>query len=176
MKSSKILLSISILFSINLLSCGASTGSRYAQEEEHLKKTNNDSAQYTENFDLSRYHAKINIPEKNKPADSASANIWYSYHENPDFSDTAKAAVKTLPGYRVLVLSTDNLDDANNMRSEIYFKSDHTSVYVIFDPPFYKVEAGDFTDINDAKGLSFKLKQMGYNDVRVINETINKFR
>jgi len=90
--------------------------------------------------------------------------FWYSSNSYKDFA-----------GYRVLVLSTDDLDEANNLRSDIYFKTDHAAVYVIFDPPFYKVEAGDFSDINDAQSLSFKLKQMGYNEVRVVNETINKF-
>jgi hypothetical protein len=49
-------------------------------------------------------------------------------------------------------------------------------VYVIFDPPFYKVEAGDFTVMNDAQSLYTKLKQLGYNDVRVKSETVNKFK
>lgn len=172
----KILFCISILFSFILISCGTSTGSRYPQEQAQQKKTETDSTAYSENFDLTKYHSKIDIKDKAKPADSSSTDVWYSYHASPNTSDTAQTVIKTLPGYRALVLSTDNLDEANNMRSEIYFKTDHAPVYVIFDPPFYKVEAGDFTDINDAQSLSFKLKQMGYNDVRVVSETINKFK
>ena len=93
----------------------------------------------------------------------------------PTKNDTNKTVIKTVPGYRVQVISTDNLDEANTIRSEIYFKTNQKAVYVIFDPPFYKVEVGDFIDINDAKNLSFKFKQMGYKDARVVNETINIF-
>ena len=171
----KTLFCISILFSFILISCGTSTGSRFPQEQEYKKKEVTDSAGYSENFDLTKYHSKIDIKENAKPVDSSTTDVWYSYHSSPNTSDTAQTVIKTLPGYRVLVLSTDDLDEANNLRSDIYFKTDHAAVYVIFDPPFYKVEAGDFSDINDAQSLSFKLKQMGYNEVRVVNETINKF-
>ena len=80
-----------------------------------------------------------------------------------------------MQGYRVQVLITDNLDEANNMRSDIYFKTNQKAVYIVFDPPFYKVEVGDFKNMADAKSLSFQLKQLGYSDARVINETINIF-
>jgi hypothetical protein len=171
-----ILLWFLIQFSFILISCGTSTGSRYPQEKVQQKAEAVDSNGFTENFDLTKYHAKSDIKEKTKQEDSSSANVWYSYRTGPIVTDTSQTIIKTLPGYRVLVLSTDNIDEANSMRSDIYFKTDHSAVYVIFDPPFYKVEAGDFTNRNDAQTLNFKLKQMGFKDVRVINETINKFR
>jgi hypothetical protein len=165
-----------IPFSLFLVSCGTSTGSRYPQEQVQQKKEGKDSTRFSENFDLTKYHSKINIKEKNQAADSTTSDVWYSYNSSPNTTDTTQTVIKTLPGYRVLVLSTDNLDDANSLRSEIYFKTNHAAVYVIFDPPFYKVEAGDFTDMNDAQSLNTKLKQLGYNDVRVISETVNKFK
>jgi cell division septation protein DedD len=175
MNRRNILIYIPVLFSSVLISCGTSTGSRYAQEQIQPKKEMKDSALYSENFDLTRYHSKFDVKEKPKPVDSSAIKVWYSYNDSNN-SDTIQSAVKTLAGYRVLVLSTDNLDDANNLKSEVYFKTDHAAVYVIFDPPFYKVEAGDFTNMDDANNFSFKLKQMGYNEVRVVSETINKFK
>jgi hypothetical protein len=165
-----------IPFSFFLVSCGTSTGSRYPQEQVQQKKEGNDSTRFSENFDLTKYHSKIDIKEKNQPADSTKTDVWYSYNSNPNTTDTAQTVIKTLPGYRVLVLSTDNLDDANSLRSEIYFKTNHAAVYIVFDPPFYKVEAGDFADMSDAQSLNTKLKQLGYTDVRVVRETINKFK
>ena len=174
-KLSVILLLPLIIFIID--SCGTSTGSRYPQEQGiRVKNQETDTSKYRENFDLSKYHAKINVKEKNKPADSASNNVWYTYNNAGNTSDTSQSILKTAPGYRVLILTTDNLDDANNARSEVYFKSSQKAIYVVFDPPFYKVEAGDFTEMDDAKNLSFKLKQLGYPDVKVINETINIYK
>ena len=161
-------------------SCGTSTGSRYSgsnskeKEKDFVKEKSEKN--YDENFNLENYKSKIEVPEvKRDSAVSADVDAWYNYRSMPSRNDTAKTVIKTVPGYRVQVISTDNLDQANAVRAEIYFKTNQKAVYVIFDPPFYKVEVGDFIDINDAKNLSFKFKQIGYQDARVVNETINIF-
>ncbi len=171
------------VFPVFLISCGTSTGSRYsdARTTTEIKsvpksKVKTDETKYPENFDMSRYHSKIDVKDTAQKIDDKNLNVWYNYHEGPDTGAVEREIVKTAPGYRVQVLSTDNLDDANKMRSEIYFKTSQKAVYVVFDPPFYKVEVGDFTNLNDAKSLSFKFKQMGYTDSRVVNETINIFQ
>ena len=159
-------------------SCGTSTGSRYSQEEkqpEKAKKEQSPVKKYPEDFNLSGYHAEFHVPPSNKKKNSDSLDIWYGYHNTSSNLDTTQMPVKTMPGYRVQVLITDNLDEAKNMRSDIYFKSNQKAVYIVFDPPFYKVEVGDFKNMADAKSLSFQLKQLGFSDARVINETINIF-
>jgi len=176
MNKTLIFLCYSLLLLTLFDSCGTSTGSRYPQEQKLPQAKPTGTKENPENFDLTNYRAKIDVKGIEKKTDSTASKVWYSYNTAPAPSDTAQTIIKTMPGYRVLVLSTDNIDDANTMKSDIYFKTNHSAVYVIFDPPFYKVEAGDFTDRNDAQSMSFKLKQMGYNDVRVISETINKYK
>ncbi len=159
-------------------SCGTSTGSRYSKERtppENSKKEVPLSKKYPEDFNLSGYHAEINIPRTVKKSNPDSTGLWYGYRSTPDNSDTTQTPVKTMPGYRVQLMITDNLDDANNVRSQVYFKTNQKAAYVVFDPPFYKVEVGDFKNMADAKSLCFQLKQLGYSDARVINETINIF-
>jgi len=43
-----------------------------------------------------------------------------------------KKIVGTTDGYRVQVLSTDNIDEANSIRAEIYEKTTRKEVYVVF--------------------------------------------
>ncbi len=175
-----LMMSTSFLFLLFASSCGSSTGSRYSREgnketEKNFAKEKSEK-KYPEKFDLEKYRSKIKVPEAKKDSSvAADLDAWYNYHTIPSKNDTNKTVIKTVPGYRVQVISTDNLDEANTVKSEIYFKTNQKAVYVIFDPPFYKVEVGDFIDINDAKNLSFKFKQMGYEDSRVVNETINIF-
>lgn len=174
-----LVLSLSLMFNFFVISCGTSTGSRYAQETKDEKRASNEEPakkKYPENFDISKYHAEIDTNLLEKSNGDKTANIWYGYSHKNSLQDTNQTVIRTETGYRVQVLSTDNLDDANQMRSDIYFKTDQKNVYIIFNPPFYKVEVGDFKNINDAKNLSFKLKQMGYQDARVINETINIYK
>ena len=73
------------------------------------------------------------------------------------------------------VLSTDNIDEANQVRAEIYEKAARNEVYVIFEPPFYKVKVGDFTSKSEAENLRFKLNQLGYTESKVVQETVNLF-
>ncbi len=170
---------ITCFIALFLFSCGVPVGSRYTQKTEKTstpKPSPKEVAnKYPENFNLAKYRSKINVKEEKKDTTYSDLEPWYNYSVQPNRADTSKTAIKNVPGYRVQVATTDNLDEANQLRSEIYFKTKQRAIYVIFDPPFYKVEIGDFIDINDAKNLSFKLKQMGYSNARVINETINIF-
>ncbi len=179
MKNNVIRVFILLFISSYLISCGTSTGSRYQKEneiKESDKKVESNKIKYPENFDLTSYHAKISVQSKNKSKEIDSSDVWYGYNASADSSDKSKVIIKTIAGYRVQVLSTDNLDEANQMRSDIYFKTKQKAIYIVFSPPFYKVEVGDFANNDEAKNLSFQLKQMGYSDARVINETINVFK
>ena len=174
----QILYPLLLLLILIFYSCGTSTGSRYSREKRQPEKTEKERSaikKYPEDFNLSGYHAEFKVPPSKIKSNADSLEIWYSYHNAPANLDSTQIPIKTMQGYRVQVLITDNLDEANNMRSDIYFKTNQKAVYIVFDPPFYKVEVGDFKNMADAKSLSFQLKQLGYSDARVINETINIF-
>ena len=82
----------------------------------------------------------------------------------------------TEDGYRVQVLVTDDLDEANRLKSDVYFTKSVDEVYVDFEPPFYKVKVGDFSVQKSAEDLRFKLNQLGYKDAKVIKDKINIFK
>lgn len=180
MKIRQISLAIILTSTLYLNSCGTSTGSRYQQENGNNKKEKvkieTAKIKYPENFDLTDYHAKITVNSKSNSRENNLSDVWYGYNSAPNKLDSSEIVIKTIPGYRVQVLITDNLDEANQMRSDIYFKTKLSAIYIVFNPPFYKVEVGDFKNIDDAKNMSFQLKQTGYSDARVINETINVFK
>lgn len=170
---------------IFFISCSASTDTRYGKEEETKDKektiiTDKISKNVEEDFDFTPFKTEFDIPEKQIAVYNGSVseelNIWYEYDDNSfDTLPVNRKIIDRVSGYRVLVLATDNLDEANNMRAEIYFQVIQREVYVIFDPPFYKVMVGDFTELSEARDLNFKLSQMGYSEARVVNETVNIF-
>ena len=90
-------------------------------------------------------------------------------------TDSQRNIIGTTDGYRVQVLSTDDIDEANRVRAEVYEKTTRKEVYVIFEPPFYKVKVGDFTSKTEAEDLRFKLNQLGYTESKVVQETVNIF-
>ena len=160
-----------------LASCSASTGTRYEKEEKPKEKNENNPPQkIDEDFDITPYKTNIDIKE-NTVSNNEITDAWYGYKKkNEDsISINDKKIVGTVDGFRVLVVTTDNMNEANSARDKIYEVTNGKKVYISFEPPFYKVKAGDFTDITDANNLKFKLNQLGYTEARVVQESVNLY-
>lgn len=169
-----------ILFLISLFfySCGASSTVRYDRNKEEKKENVSEAEKktYKEDFNIIPYRTEINIKE-NSPDELKASDItpWYGYETKDTSTVQERAIVGTTNGFRVQVMATDNLEEADSLKTELTLELTQKNVYVIFDPPFYKVEVGDFTSMSDAKDLNFKLNQMGYKETRVIASTVNIF-
>lgn len=169
-----------IVSAVIFLSCSASTGSRYEKsvkdkDKETVKEilTENPKEKKEDDFDFTPYRADFGFEDEAielKPAEKV--EVWYGY-DTTDSTNYVRNYANKIWGFRVQVLATDNLEEANSARTDLYFKTNQKSIYVVFDPPFYKVKAGDFANINDANSLSFKLSQMGYTESRVVKDSIN---
>ena len=175
----KLTIFAAFIFMLLFYSCGTSTGGRYSTEEgKNEENVATKKSEVKEDFDFTPYRTKLEIPEKklNFPASSKNPDVWYGYTEkNVDTLSSSKRIISRTNGYRVLISTTDNLEEADSMRSNIYFNTTQKQVYITFDPPFYKVSVGDFTDYSNANTLSFKLKQMGYAEARVVSDSVNVF-
>jgi len=159
------------------ISCSASTSDRFKSiSKDSVEESAPKKITFAEDFDFFRYRPPFKLPETKITAKKNDSEIWFEFSADSNNLNKEKTITGTTNGFRVQVLSTDDLDEANQMRSKIYFASDQKDVYVIFDPPFYKVQIGDFTNSADAEKLSFKLKQLGYSEARSVNETINLFK
>lgn len=158
-----------------LWACSASTGSRYETKEERKSETKTTEVKepVTEDFDISPYQTEIEIEEAPLITERLPDDVWYGYADTS--AQLERKILGTTDGYRVQVLSTDDIDEANEVRTELYEKTARKEVYVIFEPPFYKVKVGDFTSKNDANDFKFKLNQLGYTEAKVVQETVNIF-
>jgi SPOR domain len=169
----KLLIGISAI-TVFLISCSASTGSRYETKKESKTKAPNEVIkEVAEDFDITPYETEIDIEAPPIATDKLPSDVWYGYEDS--LVDIPRQIVGTADGYRVQVLSTDDIDEANRIRAEIYEKTTRKEVYIVFEPPFYKVKVGDFTSKSEADNLRFKLTQLGYTESKVIQETVNIF-
>ena len=166
-----------IFAAIIFYSCSAATDTRYSKDsEKEISKTKEKEIIAEDDFDIKPYRTKIDIPEEKKQTNNKPLDLWFGYSDSISEDQTHKTVVDTIPGYRVQVISTDDLDEANGIRSEIFFKTNEKAIYVIFEPPFYVVRVGDYQNISDAKALSFKLNQMGFTGTKVVNDLINIYK
>lgn len=161
--------------------CSASTGSRYEKKVDvksvntETKSESTKTSTLNENFDITPYKTEIIIPEKNTNTISSNPNVWFNYGSAEDETKT-KTLVGTSDGFRVLILTTDNIEEANQIKADVYFSKNSSDVYIDFEPPFYKVKAGDFDTQKSADDLRFKLNQLGYKEAKVIKDKINIYK
>jgi SPOR domain len=167
---------IIIPFAILFYSCSASTDRRYSTDSEEISSEKNKEVITEDDFDLTEFKTKIELPSESRSEEKKPLDLWFDYQKSDSIDFTKKTIVDTIPGYRVQVISTDNLDEANNVRSEIFFKTNEKAIYVLFEPPFYIVRVGDYKNFNDAKALSFKLNQMGFANSKIVNDLINIYK
>ncbi|HED06238.1 MAG TPA: SPOR domain-containing protein [Ignavibacteria bacterium] len=176
MKQNKIIILLSVAFSLFLISCATSTATRYKREEKKETSRNKTKVLPPENFNITPYRTKLNIKGNKVEKLNQPNGIWYEYKTKVDTGSNKLVFVRKTKGFRVQVYSTDNLSKADSVKTIIYSKTNQKSVYIDFDPPFYKVKIGDFLNYNDAKNLSFKLHQIGYPQARVVNDSVNVFK
>lgn len=165
---------------IFLTYCSAKPTVRYdekntskVEEKEVLKDKN--EINYEENFDISPFRTEIKLPEKKVDLNKSTNEIWYQYDVKENSSTKTKKIIGTTNGFRVQVVATDDLDEANRIQEELKSIKGANEIYSVFEPPFYKVLIGDFKSSDEANSLRFKLNQLGYSDSKVIKSTINLF-
>lgn len=86
---------------------------------------------------------------------------------------------ETTSGFRVQVLTTTKLDSANfvkNLLQTLLNSSSFQSqkVYIIYEPPNYKVRVGDFERLQDASLMRKFLMENGFNYAWIVNDKIQK--
>ncbi len=166
---------------IFITACGTSTGSRYSKSDTEKSQDSDQTSQVSypkdlnEDFDISPYKSKIELPEKKQGSNNQNKQIWFGYGESSK-ENNRKILTGTSDGFRVLVTSTDNLEEANQIKTDVIDKLDKNEIYVDFEPPFYKVKVGDFSDQKSADNLRFRLNQLGYKEAKVIKDKINIFK
>lgn len=150
-------------------------GGKEKAEEKPIDKKIEQPLKYPnlrEDFDITPYKTKLDIVDSAQKSNKVETEMWVEYDRAETKNTNTQLSAKIMQGFRVQVTSTDNLDEANTIKSDVYFKI-KLPVYIIYDSPFYKVRAGDFLDMNRAKDLNFKLNQLGYKDTRVVQDSVN---
>ncbi len=78
----------------------------------------------------------------------------------------------TVPGFRVQVLLTGNIDRANSVRDTLELLEPDEWTYITFDAPYYKVRIGNFTDRSEATEFAHHLGRYGFTDAWVVPDHV----
>ncbi|HAV22189.1 MAG TPA: hypothetical protein DCX46_01580 [Bacteroidetes bacterium] len=79
-------------------------------------------------------------------------------------------------GFRIQILSSSNVDDATagKLAAQMVFRTD--TVYVVYDPPVYKVRLGDFHTRLEANQKLSQVHEQGYPDAWVVPDRVIRRR
>ncbi|SDD65500.1 SPOR domain-containing protein [Niabella drilacis] len=89
-----------------------------------------------------------------------------------NLSTRNSAKRRTAPGYRLLIISTNNKSDAIAARTKIYSNFPELKPYMWHQSPYFKVKAGNFTSRQDAQAYQKKLAAFFPSGVFIMNDIV----
>lgn len=85
---------------------------------------------------------------------------------------TTRNARRFVPGFRILVVSTNDRNKAMNAKTRLYQEMPELPVYLVYQAPFYKLKAGNFKERKDADDFLPSIQRHFPTGVYVIRDTI----
>jgi polysaccharide pyruvyl transferase WcaK-like protein len=85
---------------------------------------------------------------------------------------TSRDSRKTAKGYRLMIISTNNRDEAISAKAKVYTYFPELKAYLWHQSPYYKVKAGNFKDRKEAEAYQKKLNVYFSNGVFIMNDVV----
>jgi hypothetical protein len=86
--------------------------------------------------------------------------------------ETSRSGRRTDKGFRILIISTSNRDEALSAKTKVYTYFPELKAYLWHQSPYYKVKAGNFKDRKDAETYQKRLNAYFPKGVFIMNDTI----
>jgi hypothetical protein len=87
-----------------------------------------------------------------------------------------ESPAEQIAGFRVQIFSSTDIDEANGMKTSAEQRFPGEWFYLVYEPPAYKVRAGDFQQRYDADRFAKALREGGYGDSWVVPDRVLKTR
>lgn len=85
---------------------------------------------------------------------------------------TSRESRKSGKGYRLMIISTSNRDEAIAAKTKVYTYFPELKAYLWHQSPYYKLKAGNFKDRKEAEEYQVKLKGYFPKGVFIMNDTV----
>jgi hypothetical protein len=159
------LIAVSAAFVV-LSGCSSSEGARKgsistAREQDRKVAL----AQTEKTFNPSDYDDEIEVIQKQHEIERQRAAAEHQ-------QDSLVVETEITQGFRIQIFATGNFDEANAMRQTAVQRLTEDSVYVVFDPPVYRVRVGDFRTRVEANQRLGVISALGFADAWVVGDKI----
>jgi hypothetical protein len=86
--------------------------------------------------------------------------------------ETSRDSRKTAKGYRLMIISTNNRDEAISAKAKVYTYFPELKAYLWHQSPYYKVKAGNFKDRKEAEAYQKRLNVYFSKGVFIMNDIV----
>ncbi len=144
---------------------GCKTPEETARQELPRETLKDFLARYEKTFDPTQYDVQITRTASLAFDDSLGKSAALT---------TSGAAPETTAGFRVQVLTTQDIDQAVELRDTLSVALQDDWVYIVHDAPYYKVRVGNYTDRPSANKTVKILIDKGYATAWVVPDQVLK--
>ncbi len=85
---------------------------------------------------------------------------------------TSNPGYNTIPGYRVQLMSTQNLSEAIGAKAEADSLLQGYNIYIVYDSPYYKVRVGDFRARYEANQAVAAITDRGFPNAWAVPDNV----
>lgn len=86
--------------------------------------------------------------------------------------ETTRNARKVARGFRLLVINTNNREEAINAKTKLYQYFPELRSYLIYQSPYFKLKAGNFREKKDAENYQQRLNKVFPKGVFIMSDLI----
>ena len=86
--------------------------------------------------------------------------------------EISRNARKNTKGFRLLVINTNNREEAISAKTKVYSHFPELKAYLIYQSPYFRLKVGNFKEREDAEDYQKKLKKYFPKGVFIMNDTI----
>jgi len=85
---------------------------------------------------------------------------------------TTRNARRSAPGYRILVISSNNRNKVTEAKSTIYQQFPELKGYMMYQSPFFRLKVGNFRDRTEAETYLSAIQKLFQGGVYIVPDTI----
>ena len=85
---------------------------------------------------------------------------------------TTRNARRTAPGYRILVINTNDRAKASEAKARIYQQFRELPAYLMYQSPFYKLKVGNFREREEAEQYFVDIQRLFPSGVYIVRDVI----
>jgi hypothetical protein len=151
-----------LLAALALFGCGGAKETeknRSSSPGSELNAYEKDFRPAEHDMDLRRFFAELRGGSRHEPSPAVA---------QPDEQPVV------VPGFRVQLLATSEIDEVNAKKALVETEFPEEWFYIAYDPPTYKLRAGNFLNRVDADDYARLMSEKGFPDAWVVPERVIK--